>query len=103
MRVRMMTNLTLQNDAACKDKGADMFFVDEGPLSDIHIRNAIKRAVGICNLCSVQDICLMTAVNNEEEFGIWGGYTSRERKKLFKKGERIDIEQAKDLVIWKRQ
>lgn len=98
----MNNQLSLQNDAACKDKSTEMFFVDEGPLSDIGIRNAIKRAVAICNLCSVQDVCLMTAVNNGEEFGIWGGFTTKERKKMFKKGDKIDIEEAKDLVIWKR-
>lgn len=104
--MKLDENLSLQDDAACKDKGFDMFFVDEGPVSDVNIRIAIAKAVALCNLCPVQDQCLMISVNNDEEFGIWGGFTSKERKKLFgKKGKKkksISIDEARELVLWKR-
>lgn len=99
-------DISIETGAVCKEKGVDMFFVEEGPISDVSIRNAIARAVALCNLCPVQHKCLMIAVNNEEEFGIWGGYTSKERKKIFgKRGKikkNITIEEAKDFVLWKR-
>jgi WhiB family redox-sensing transcriptional regulator len=104
--MELSETLSLTDDAACKDKDVGMFFVDEGPISDVYVRNAISRAVALCNLCPVQDKCLMIAVNNGEEFGIWGGFTSRERRKLFgKKGKSkqdIDIDEARELVLWKR-
>lgn len=105
-----MTNLndtfSIEENALCKDKGVDMFFVDEGPISDFSVRTAINKAVSLCNRCPVQDKCLMNSVNNGEEFGIWGGFTSRERRKLFgKKASNnvpISIDEARELVLWKR-
>lgn len=94
--------LNLKEHAACKDKGAEMFFVDEGPISNPKIRIAISKAISLCNRCDVQDLCLMTAVNNEEEFGIWGGFTKKERKKLFSEGQKITREEALEHTTWKR-
>lgn len=91
---------SIKSKAACKDKGADMFFVDEGPISNSKIRVAIGKAVAVCNNCSVQVECLINAVTNNEEFGIWGGFTSKERKKIFKNS--IDYDAAKEAVLWKR-
>lgn len=86
--------------AACKDKDTAMFFVDEGPISNSKIRIAISKAVAICNKCDVQIECLVSAVNNNEEFGIWGGLTSKERKKMIISP--ITIDEAKEVVLWKR-
>lgn len=98
----MTEKLSLQNDAACKDKGVEMFFVDEGPVSNPKIRVAIAKAVAICNRCDVQDLCLMTAINNNEEYGIWGGFTRKERRKMFDEGQQITLDEAMEHVIWKR-
>jgi hypothetical protein len=97
------SELSLQANAACKDKGPEMFFVDEGPISNKSVRANIAKAISICNTCEVQDICLMTAVNSDEdEYGIWGGFTRKERRKTFSEGQKITIEEAKDYVLWKR-
>lgn len=95
--------LSLQENAACKDKGPEVFFVDEGPISNASVRIAINKAIAICNTCSVQDICLMTAVNSDEdEYGIWGGFTRKERRKMFQEGIKIDKQEAMRYVLWKR-
>ena len=97
------TGVSLQSDAACKDKGPQMFFVDEGPISDNSIRTAINKAIAICNTCKVQALCLMTAVNSDEdEYGIWGGFTRKERRKHFTEDQKITIEEAEEFVSWKR-
>lgn len=42
----------------------------------------------ICNgfggrpACPVRDLCLEKALLNDERFGVWGGLTDRERRKL---------------------
>lgn len=36
----------------------------------------------ICNRCYVKDECLRYAVENREEHGVWGGTTTRQRRKL---------------------
>ena len=61
----------------------------------------IAKAISVCNRCDVQALCLMTAVNNEEEYGIWGGFTSKERKKIFN-GINMTIDEAEEAVQWKR-
>ena len=90
----------IQSKAACRNKATEMFFVDEGPISDAKIRIAIGKAVTVCNGCEIQVECLMNAVNNGEEFGIWGGFTARERRKVI--GDSIDYEKALEVVKWKR-
>jgi Transcription factor WhiB len=41
-----------------------------------------KAAREICALCPVAEDCLNYALENHEEFGIWGNTTERERRQL---------------------
>lgn len=61
--------------AACKDTDVD-FFPDA--------RNAKKQqaAIAMCGECAVQDLCAEYAVQEEIEFGIWGGLTELDRKAI---------------------
>lgn len=93
---------SINEKAACRDKGPEMFFVDEGPITNRSVRVAIAKAVTICNSCPVQAECLMHSVNKPEEFGIWGGVTTKERKQLMKKNKKMNINQAKEFIQWKR-
>jgi len=43
------------------------------------VRTAIKVAKSLCAECPIQRDCLEYAVEAKEEWGIWGGLTSRER------------------------
>lgn len=36
------------------------------------------KAKSICGRCAVDSFCLQIAIDNNEEFGIWGGLTARE-------------------------
>lgn len=87
--------------AACKGKGTDLFFSDSGPMSDIQVRNSVLKAKSICKSCEIQPECLMFAVNNGEEFGIWGGFTTRERRKHFGDAP-ISLNQAFKAAVWTR-
>ena len=62
--------------AACKDKDPDTFF----PLSQEGERKAIR----ICQGCSVQMECLEFALETNARFGIWGGQNEKERKTLLR-------------------
>ncbi len=33
----------------------------------------VARAKAICALCTVRDLCLTTAIQREEAYGVWGG------------------------------
>jgi WhiB family transcriptional regulator, redox-sensing transcriptional regulator len=60
--------------AACLDKDADCFFPEKG--------GSTRAAKRICQTCTVQTECLEYALANDERFGIWGGMSERERRRL---------------------
>lgn len=39
-------------------------------------------AIAICRQCPVREICLQYALDNDEQWGIWGGMTAKERRLL---------------------
>ena len=53
-----------------------------------------KPAKSICAKCIVIEDCLEMAITNNEEYGIWGGMTSRERRE-YKRRLRIQQTQNK--------
>ncbi len=60
--------------ARCRNSDPEVFFVRGAAQS--------RRAVGICRGCPVREACLRYAIENEIEFGIWGGMTERQRRRL---------------------
>lgn len=46
---------------------------------------AQKKAAVICRHCPVIAECAADALDNREEFGVWGGMTERQRRLLLKK------------------
>ena len=45
-------------------------------------KRAVARAKAICNRCPVIDACRQQALDNRITFGIWGGLTEDERRKI---------------------
>jgi WhiB family redox-sensing transcriptional regulator len=41
-----------------------------------------QEAKHVCSECSVIEECLQSALNAREQYGIWGGMTSLERRRL---------------------
>lgn len=71
-----LQELWWQVDANCNDKDADLFFPNRGA--------STREAKKICSECPVQEHCLEYAIVNAEKFGIWGGLSERERRKIRK-------------------
>ena len=44
-----------------------------------------REAKKVCLTCEVRGECLEYALMNDERFGIWGGLSERERRKLKKR------------------
>jgi WhiB family transcriptional regulator, redox-sensing transcriptional regulator len=44
----------------------------------------IRQAKAICARCPLQDACLAYALQGQETYGIWGGHTERERRRLLR-------------------
>lgn len=63
--------------ALCAQVGPD-FWYPEKAVSGSMAATAKK----VCTTCAVREQCLAWALENDERFGIWGGLTERERRKL---------------------
>lgn len=61
-------------DALCAQVDIDIFFPDKG--------GSTKEAKFICNRCPVKSDCLDEALKVGERFGVRGGLSERERRKL---------------------
>lgn len=69
--------------AACFGSGTD-FWPDIG-LQKTGERNLIlRRARAVCNLCPVSEECLAFAVKTHQPYGIWGGKSAEERRRIRK-------------------
>jgi WhiB family transcriptional regulator, redox-sensing transcriptional regulator len=60
--------------ARCRSHDPEQFFVRGASQS--------RRAIRICGACPVREDCLRYAIDNEIEFGIWGGMTERQRRRF---------------------
>lgn len=60
----------------CRTSDPDLLFVQGA---------AQNRAKAVCMGCPVRTECLADALDNEIEFGVWGGMTERERRALLKR------------------
>jgi len=63
--------------AKCRGGDIEHWFADI--TSGREARIAILEAKKVCTMCIVRNQCLEYAVNNKEEYGVWGGLTARER------------------------
>ncbi|AYG04291.1 MULTISPECIES: WhiB family transcriptional regulator [Gryllotalpicola] len=66
--------LAWQSDALCAQTDPEAFFPEKG--------GSTRDAKKICTSCEVRAQCLEYALQNDERFGIWGGLSERERRKL---------------------
>ncbi|WUK17269.1 WhiB family transcriptional regulator (plasmid) [Kitasatospora sp. NBC_00374] len=62
--------------AACRDTDPDTMFVEQAKQ---------ERAKTTCLGCPVRTECLAHALDNQLEFGVWGGMTERERRALLRR------------------
>jgi WhiB family redox-sensing transcriptional regulator len=63
-----------QERALCAQTDPEAFFPEKG--------GSTREAKRICLGCEVRDECLEYALAHDERFGIWGGLSERERRRL---------------------
>ncbi|MFC0081494.1 WhiB family transcriptional regulator [Aciditerrimonas ferrireducens] len=63
-----------QHRANCMGVDPDLFFPERGA--------STREAKAVCRGCVVREECLEYALANGEKFGIWGGLSERERRRL---------------------
>lgn len=62
------------DDGVCAQTDPEAFFPEKG--------GSTREAKAICGRCAVAAECLDYALDNQERFGIWGGLSERERRKI---------------------
>jgi WhiB family transcriptional regulator, redox-sensing transcriptional regulator len=63
-----------QDEANCLGVDPDLFFPERGA--------STREAKEVCRGCVVRAECLEYALANGEKFGIWGGMSERERRRI---------------------
>ena len=63
-----------QERANCLGVDPDLFFPERGA--------STREAKAVCGGCEVRIECLEYALRNGEKFGIWGGMSERERRRI---------------------
>lgn len=58
----------------CRGVDPDLFFPERGA--------STEEAKAVCAGCAVREQCLEFALTNGEKFGIWGGLSERERRRI---------------------
>lgn len=72
--------MTWQDRGLCNETDPELFYPEIGSTG--------IEAKKVCVRCPVQKKCIDWAMETEEPWGVWGGYTAHERQ-LMKKGVRI--------------
>ncbi len=68
--------LAWQERALCAQTDPEAFFPEKG--------GSTREAKKVCLSCEVRVDCLEYALEQDERFGIWGGLSERERRRLKK-------------------
>jgi len=73
---RPADELGWQERALCAQTDPEAFFPEKG--------GSTREAKRVCTTCEVRVECLEYALDHDERFGIWGGLSERERRRLKK-------------------
>ncbi len=65
-----------QDQAACYGLDAEVFF----PTTE----EEAGLALSYCAVCPVKELCLAWALKNGERYGVWGGTTEQQRRRLIR-------------------
>lgn len=72
-----VNELQWQERALCAQTDPEAFFPEKG--------GSTREAKRVCLSCEVRVECLDYALMNDERFGIWGGLSERERRRVKKR------------------
>lgn len=84
-----------REDAACQ--GLPQVFWYSGDDDDEELpvrerRDLARQAKSVCQGCPVQLACLNYALDNAENYGIWGGLNPRERTRLRRERTAVEVD-----------
>lgn len=63
--------------ASCRSADPELFFGSE--------EHQTRQAIKICNGCAVREACLEWALDMRIKYGVWGGLTERDRRRVLRR------------------
>jgi len=72
---------TWQDFAACAEADPEAFFPEKG--------GSTRDAKKVCASCFVRSDCLAYALEQDERFGVWGGLSERQRRRLHERKQYV--------------
>jgi hypothetical protein len=70
------------NDQRIKCKGLVAFFYPNKPNSEVAKAKAVCNGLDGSPPCVFRETCLKHAIDNHEAYGVWGGTSERDRRKI---------------------
>lgn len=86
---RVTENPQLSEDALCNQTDPEVFFPEKG--------ESTRDAKRVCGACWVRSACLDYALQNDEQYGVWGGLSKKERDAEKRRREQV-AQEAIELV-----
>lgn len=68
------------DQASCFGQDTEMFYADT--VFSAENKKIIAKAKMFCKTCPVVADCLQYAINNQERFGVWGSFSTKERSAI---------------------
>jgi WhiB family redox-sensing transcriptional regulator len=90
MTAEEAAELMWQDDALCAQTDPEAFFPEKG--------GSTREAKRVCRSCEVRVECLEYALEHGERFGIWGGMSERERRRLERQHAESSTPQAQRIA-----
>jgi WhiB family redox-sensing transcriptional regulator len=78
-----VTGLDFMQEGLCAQTDPEAFYPEKG--------GTTRAAKAVCGACPVRTECLTYALESGERFGVWGGMSERERRRLLKSGTSVTI------------
>ena len=76
-----------QERGKCREAANELFFLDDGEKGAVK-RRKIELAKRVCKACPVINECTQHALSLPEPYGVWGGMSEEDRKKMVKRGRK---------------
>lgn len=74
VRRRILADEPWKAEGLCREVDPELWFPERG--------EPVTEAKKLCHRCHVERECLDYALRNDEKFGVWGGLSERERRRL---------------------
>lgn len=83
------------SQARCRELPQEMFFGKDNDVTSLKRHRPTltmpeeKRAKAVCDRCPVKQQCMVWALVNHEEYGVWGGMSQRDRQRWWRANNEV--------------